>query len=68
MELNENEYFVQEQGFFPGHGEGFLIIYRNDQEDLQKWVFFRDAVSNRVEIIDPDLYELYLDVGNQEIY
>jgi hypothetical protein len=66
LDLNEEGYFREIHGEFAGHGFGSMVLFENPTEEFRKWVLFRDEETNRVDIIDPDLYELFLEKGNDE--
>ena len=68
LEINEHPgYFHEVYGFWSGHGYGTMLIYVYEDRQ-EKWVLFVDEESQGVDIIDPHLYELYLEYGNEEVY
>jgi hypothetical protein len=68
LDLNDDAYFHEVYGDWSGHGWGKMLVFENPTEEFRKWVLFRDEETNRVDIIDPDLYELFLEKGNDESY
>lgn len=58
-------YYHEVYGSWAGHGYGNMLIYVYEDRH-EKWVLFVDEDTSRVDIIDPYLYELYLEFGNQE--
>lgn len=60
-------FFHEVYGIWPGHGFGIMLVYEIPYEHISKWVLFRDEDSNKVEILEPALYEIYLN-GQEETY
>ena len=66
--LQDNAFFHEVYGQWSGHGFGVMLILESPEEELHKWVRFIEEDTNRVEVLDPDLYDLYLDVETEDEY